>query len=278
MIQLKNLSFGYTKKARLFKDLSLAFESGKVYGLLGKNGTGKTTLIKLMAGLLQPHSGECKAGDSPVFKRRPSVMKEIFVVPEEFSLPSLKMDEYTSVNSPFYPNFSNEQYEIFKKEFELPPNKRLHTLSYGQKKKFLLAFGLATNVRLLFLDEPTNGLDIPSKSQLRRIVASSLHEDRSIVISTHQARDLDSLIDTILIVEKGNIVFNHSYDDISRKLSFEKCHTIEQGEGIIYKEETLGGFKVVRKADKANETQLDLELLFNAVVSDYKQINAYFKN
>lgn len=278
MIQLKNVSFGYNSKAGLFNDLSLDFESGKIYGLLGKNGTGKTTMIKLLTGLLHPKSGSCLADGANVFNRIPSVMNNIFIVPEEFYVPSIKMEDYVKINSPFYPRFSMEQYQTFRKEFELPANKRLNTLSYGQKKKFMLAFGLATNVKLLFLDEPTNGLDIPSKSQLRKTIALALHEDRSIVISTHQARDLDSLIDTILIIEDGKIVFNYGYDDITGKLSFEKALTIEDENEIIYKEESLGGYKVVRKAKSAHESLLDLELLFNAVVSNHSEINNHFKN
>lgn len=278
MIQLENIDFGYNSRSGLFKNLTLSFDSGRVYGLLGKNGTGKTTMIKLMTGLLKPKSGSCLADGTDVFKRTPSVMNNIFIVPEEFHVPSIKMEDFVNVNAPFYPRFSYEQYYKFREEFELPVNKKLNTLSYGQKKKFMLAFGLATNVKLLFLDEPTNGLDIPSKSQLRKTIASALHEDRSIVISTHQARDLESLIDTIVIVEDGQIVFNHGYEDITGKLSFEKTITIENDKEILYKEETLGGYKVVRRAKEAHESLLDLELLFNAVVSNYKEIDGHFKN
>lgn len=278
MIELKNVTFSYTKHSRLFDDLSLNFESGKIYGLLGKNGTGKSTLIKIMAGLLHPSSGVCVANDENVFRRLPSVMQEIFVVPEEFHLPSIKMDRYVAINAPFYPNFDMNQFKLFRKEFELPDNRQLNTLSFGQKKKFLLAFGLSTNARLLFLDEPTNGLDIPSKSQLRKAIAMALNEEGSIVISTHQARDLESLIDTILIIENGKIVFNYGYDAITGKLSFEKSLTLNSDEEILYKEESLGGYKLVKKAKSTNETILDLELLFNAVISNPQIINEHFKN
>lgn len=277
-MQLKNVSFGYNTKAGLFKDLSLNLESGRIYGLLGKNGTGKTTMIKLMAGLLKPKAGVCIAKNTTVFKRIPKVLADIFIVPEEFFLPAIKMKEYVKINSPFYPKFSMEQLQSFIKAFELPSDKSLNKLSFGQKKKFMLAFGLATNVKLLFLDEPTNGLDIPSKSQLRKTVASALHEDRSIVISTHQARDLDSLIDTIIILEDGEIVFNYGYNEIAGKLSFGKTITLDSEPEIIYKEETLGGFKVVRKAKEAHESLIDLELLFNAVVNNHSEINQHFKN
>jgi ABC-2 type transport system ATP-binding protein len=278
MIQVQNVNFGYTKRSNLFKDLTLGFEPGKIYGLLGKNGTGKTTLIKLMAGLLEPRSGECVAEGKNVFRRLPSVMKDIFVIPEEYYLPAITMEQYVKINAPFYPKYNLEQYNKFVKEFELPANKKLNTLSYGQKKKFLLSFGLASNVRLLFLDEPTNGLDIPSKSQLRKIIAMALNDEMSIVISTHQARDLETLIDSILIIEDGEIVFNRDYNLITEKLSFEKMLTIDDESGILYKEDGIGGYRVVRKSTNKNETHLDLELLFNAVIAKHAEINEHFKN
>lgn len=278
MIQLKKISFGYKKNQQLFKELDLSFESGKIYGLLGKNGTGKTTLIKIMAGLLQPGSGVCVTEREDVFNRTPSALNQIFVVPEEFSLPNITLKQYVSINSPFYTNFSLEKFKEYSKEFELPENKKLNTLSFGQKKKFLLSFGLATNARILFLDEPTNGLDIPSKSQLRKIIASALTDQSSIVISTHQARDLESLIDTILIIEDGQIVFNHAYDSVSSSLSFDKALNIEGVENIIYSEESLGGYKVVRKSDEDYGSLLDLELLFNAVIANPEAINQNLKN
>lgn len=278
MIQLQNIRFGYKKKQILFNDLTLDFEPGKIYGLLGKNGTGKTTLIKIMAGLLQPNLGICTSSGTDVFKRTPSTLDNIFVVPEEFSLPSITMKQYVNINAPFYSNFNLEQFDTYSREFELPNNKKLNTLSFGQKKKFLLSFGLATNARLMFLDEPTNGLDIPSKSQLRKIVAKALTEERSIVISTHQARDLESLIDTILIIEDGKIIFNHDYNAVSDQLSFEKTVALEDLDNVIYSEETLGGYKVVRKSEEDTGTLLDLELLFNAVIANKASINQHFKN
>ena len=278
MIQLQNLSFGYTKGQHLFSEMNLGFEPGKIYGLLGKNGTGKTTLIKIMGGLLHPQSGKCLADGKNVFHRLPSILQEIFVIPEEYNLPAITMEQYIKINAPFYTKFNHEQYNEFVEEFELPANKKLHTLSYGQKKKFLLSFGLSTNVRMLFLDEPTNGLDIPSKSQLRKTIAMALNDDMSIIISTHQARDLESLIDTILIIEDGKIVFNQGYNSITDKLSFEKLLTLEEENGILYKEEGIGGYRVVRKTDNGGETLLDLELLFNAVIANYTEINELFKN
>jgi ABC-2 type transport system ATP-binding protein len=269
MIQIKNINFSYSKNNTLINNLSLNVELGKIYGLFGKNGTGKTTLLKLMSGLLFPKAGECSIDNEKLSDRLPSTLKELFIVPEEFSLPPIKMSSYVNINAPFYPNFGYEKYAELRLQFELPEDKKLDTLSFGQKKKFLLAFALATNVKTLLLDEPTNGLDIPSKSQLRKAIASSVDENTSIVISTHQARDLENLIDTILILEDGEIILNGDYGKISENYSFEKVRTLDDVSDILYSEETLGGYKIIRES-KNSDTLLDLELLFNAVVSGNK--------
>lgn len=278
MIKLENIKFAYSQSVPLFNDLSLELNSGRIYGLLGKNGTGKSTLIKIMSGVLKPQQGSCSANEHIAFNRSVSFLQEIFVVPEEFYLPSITMEQYVKINSPFYPKFDYDNYSKYKSEFELKGNANLNHLSFGQKKKFLLSFGLATNVRVLFLDEPTNGLDIPSKSQLRKSIANTLHEDCSIIISTHQARDLESLIDTILIVENGKIIFNQSYDNVTDQLAFEKALVIDDEEGILYKEEALGGYRVVKKAKPNQVSHLDLELLFNAVVNNATAFNEHLNN
>lgn len=276
MIQIKNLYFGYIKNRDLFKDLTLDFKPGRIYGLLGKNGTGKTTLLKMMSGLLTPHKGSCTLNEIRAMDRLPETLQEIFIVPEEFSLPVIRMRQYEKINSPFYPNFDHEQFNVYLKEFELPHDSGLNAMSFGQKKKFLLAFGLATNVSMLFLDEPTNGLDIPSKSQFRKTVARAINDDRSIIISTHQVRDLENLIDTIVIIENGTIIFNQGHADITSKLAFDKVRSIDDDPSIFYKEETLGGYRVVRRAKPTEESVLDLELLFNAVVTKHEVIAKQF--
>ena len=278
MVQVNDVTFGYSKNFKLFSGVNLDLKPGNIYGLLGKNGTGKTTLLKLMTGLLMPHQGQCKLFGNAAEKRIPSILADFFIIPEEFLLPTVKMYDYAHINAPFYPKFSYSEFTSYLKDFEMEENKNLNTLSFGQKKKFLLAFGLATNVSILFLDEPTNGLDIPSKSQFRKTVARALTEDKSIVISTHQARDLESLIDTIIILESGKIILNSSCSDITQKLAFNKVKNLEDVTDLLYKEDALGGYKIVAKSEGKEESELDLELFFNAVVSNVERVTAIFKN
>jgi len=204
------------------------------------------------------------------------MLQDIYIVPEEFQLPEISLSKYTKLNSVFYPKFSHNLMNEYIKEFELPEHEKLSKLSYGQKKKFLIAFGLATNARVLIFDEPTNGLDIPSKSQFRKIIASSLDETRMFIISTHQVRDLENLIDTIVILEQGKIIFNHSVADISEKLVFEQNLNGIGADEVLYSEEVTGKKSGILKNKSGIETRIDLELLFNGVMKNSDNINASF--
>lgn len=276
MIELKHIQFSYSKGKKLFEDLDLSIRLGSIYGLLGRNGAGKSTLLKQICGMLYPDSGECTVFGIESKNRLPEMLQDIYILPEEFQLPEIRLSKYTKLNSVFYPKFSHNLMNDYIKEFELPEDEKLSKLSYGQKKKFLIAFGLATNARVLIFDEPTNGLDIPSKSQFRKIIASSLDENRMFIISTHQVRDLENLIDTIVILEQGKIIFNHTVEDISEKLAFEQNLNDIGADEILYSEEVTGKKSGILKNKSGIETRIDLELLFNGVMKNSANINTSF--
>lgn len=277
MIALKDVSFKYHNKITedLFYKLNLEIKPGTICGLLGKNGAGKTTLLRLICGLLFPQSGNCKILGYEPRQRLPQFLREIYFIPEEFYVPAITGDLYINLFGAFYPHFSRENCLKFLQEFELPINKNLVTLSYGQKKKFLLAFAFATNCKLLLLDEPTNGLDIPSKGQFRKLLTASFDKQRTIVISTHQVRDLQNMLDAIVIVEKGKIIFNHALLEVANKLTFATQSELLAEEKRIYSEKTLGGYLVVKENDKndAYTSEIDLEILFNMVIDNAAKIN-----
>ena len=266
MIEVKNISFKYAgQKHLVFDDFSLTLEQDNIYGLLGKNGTGKSTLLYLISGLLRPKTGTvCFDGVETRF-RKPETLSEIFIVPEEFDLPAMPLQEYVKINSPFYPRFSTEVLEACLNDFELTTDVKLNALSMGQKKKVYMAFALATNTKVLLMDEPTNGLDIPSKSQFRKVVAQYMSDDRTLIISTHQVHDVESLLDHILILSPQKLLLDASVAEIQEKYTFE-YRTPDQMQNVLYAEPSLQGNAVVapRKADSP-ETQVNLELLFNAV-------------
>ena len=266
MIEVKNISFKYAgQKNLVFDDFSLTLKQDNIYGLLGKNGTGKSTLLYLISGLLRPKKGAVCFDSVETKLRKPETLSEIFIVPEEFDLPAMSLNQYVKINEPFYPRFNREVLEACLKDFELSTDLKLNALSMGQKKKVYMAFALATNTKVLLMDEPTNGLDIPSKSQFRKVIAQHMTEDRTLIISTHQVHDVESLLDHILILSPQKLLLNASVAEIQEKYTFE-YRTPDQMQDVLYAEPSLQGNAVVapRKAGDA-ETQVNLELLFNAV-------------
>ena len=268
MIEVKNLSFGYDED-ELFHNMDMTLEPGNIYGLLGLNGAGKSTLLKLMTGLLFPESGTLASLGSDPAKREPGFLAKVFFLPEELNMPGITDREFEKVVAPLYPNFAHDQFERYLREFDIPRNRKLTELSFGQKKKFLLSFGLACGSELLVLDEPTNGLDIPSKGLFRRLVAEALSENQIFVISTHQVRDVESLIDRIVILHEGKVLFNHTMALVASRIRISHSATRPDAaaDGLLYSEPAVGGFWTGWLDENASDGLLDLEILFNTVIS-----------
>ena len=278
MVSIENLSFAFRKNQPLFHDLSLQLETGHTYGLFGLNGAGKTTLLNHLCGMLFPDSGSCKIAGHESRKRLPETLSELYLLPEQFELPKVNADVYARIHAPFYARFNHSTLNGLLDEFEVNREKKLPELSYGQRKKFLVAFSLATHAKVVLMDEPTNGMDIPSKSQFRKIMAATDQSERCVLISTHQVRDLDALIDTVIVLSDGRILFQQQVEEISKRLSFEK---IPEGDDrpAIYSEDVFGGrAAILPKHEKSKETQIDLELLFNGVIREPEQMNRQFSN
>ena len=284
MVDLQGITFGYGKGERLFDRLDLALTPGNVYGLLGRNGAGKTTLLRLAAGLLFPIEGSARVAGEEVRRRTPSFLRELYFVPEEFHTPALSPLALARLYGVFYPRFDHAAMARHLADLEVDPERSMTRMSYGQKKKVLLAFAVATRCRLLILDEPTNGLDIPAKGQFRRLLAGAAADDRVIVVSTHQVRDLEHLIDPIVILEQGRIVFHHSVEEISAALAVHAATGPPGGADAIYVEPGAGigsastGRALVAATGSAaaHETAVDLELLFNSVIADHRRVAAAF--
>lgn len=274
MIDIQKLSFSYSKKQQpLFQNLNCELQAGSIVGLLGKNGAGKTSLLKILTGLLFSTDGQITVNGHQPEKREPSFMEELFFVSEEFHIPGISINQYVKANAPFYPKFDRAILDQLLTDFELPEAKNLQKLSYGQKKKFLISFALSTKCKLLILDEPTNGLDIPSKSIFRRILAGTLDEDQLVIISTHQVKDVENLIDRILLLEKGRFILQEDLYEISSKLHFS-LNTKGEGDDILYSEMVPGGFKTITPQVNG-DSQVDIELLFNAITQGSQKIKDY---
>lgn len=280
MIEIKNMSFRYAATrgltfgrhgigrhgANVFTDFSLTLKENRIYGLLGKNGTGKSTLLYLISGLLRPTAGTVTFDGIETKQRRPETLRDIFLVPEEFDLPAVSLEAYVRMNAPFYPRFSREVLDACLSDFGMAAASRLDRLSMGQKKKVFMSFALAAGTRLLLMDEPTNGLDIPSKAQFRRVVAGNMRDDSIVVISTHQVHDVEQLLDHVLIASPEGMLLDSSVADLCERYTFEYRMPGAPSDDVIYAEPTLQGNAVMaRRTATDAETQLNLELLFNAV-------------
>jgi ABC-2 type transport system ATP-binding protein len=271
MIKLDSISFRYPRKSLLFKDLDLTLNKGHIYGLLGKNGAGKSTLLKNMTGLAFPEKGNCLFNEINVAKRLVSVLEDIYFIAEELFVPSLTPAQFVANTAGFYPKFSKSDFYHNLKALDVDQYAVMDKQSFGQQKKAMIAFGLATNTSLLIMDEPTNGLDIPSKVQFRKLIASVLTEERCIVISTHQVRDLDSLIDTLVVLHEREIVVNQAVDEITEKLTFG-VFPDTAGLPVLYEEEGMRGKNAILHNTTGKFSKVDLELLFNAITTDNKPL------
>lgn len=266
MIKIENLSYHYRgSKHMVFDNFSVEIGQNRILGLLGKNGMGKSTLLYLITGLLHSTNGRVEVDGLDMRKRSPEALSSIYLVPEEYSLPNISLKQYLKVNTPFYPNFSQELFEQCLREFDMPTDFNLKSLSMGQKKKVIISFALAAQTRYLLMDEPTNGLDIPSKSQFRKVVSQSMSDDRTIIISTHQVHDVEQLIDSVVMLTEKGLALNATVDEICQKYSFEHRKVGDDMSDVVYSEPSMAGFNVMARRAGGDDTTVDLELLFNAV-------------
>ena len=231
MIDISNVTFEYRKGKPVLKDFSLSFPQGGVYGLLGKNRTGKSTLLYLISGFLRPRLGEVRVDGMLSANRQPQMLREIFLVPEEYDLPSVSLKSYTRALKSFYPRFSDELLRKCIEVFDLEMDMQLGTLSMGQKKKVYMCVALATGTRVLLMDEPTNGLDILSKSQFRKVVVQGMEEDKTVLVSTHQVHDVERLLDHVTIINGNQVLLHGPLNEDNGPVDLEKLF-IETVEGI----------------------------------------------
>lgn len=273
MITTNRLTFGYSSRRNVLTNISFKMDRGHIHGLLGCNGIGKTTLLKIVCGIMRPQSGEILVNGVDPMTRRPEMFSEMMIIPEEFDLPNISLERYADITSPFYPRFSREQMHAYCAEFHVNPAERLHSMSMGQRKKAYIAFALACNVSMLLMDEPTNGLDIPSKSVFRRVLAGYVDDSRLVVISTHQVADVEQLLDSIVILDEQGVALNATTAEICRKLKFGKATEADQ---VIYSERTIQGDMAVMLNEDDADTPLGIELLFNATTANRHAIAAIF--
>lgn len=273
MITLENITcrFGRTKVA--LDGINLEITPGHIIGLLGKNGEGKSTLLKIVSGLIFPTTGICCVQNEKSANRAVSFLNQLYFLPEDSRLPDLKVKDYFKMYASFYPTFSKEILENCIRLFDINVLESINKMSMGQKKKVAVTLALAVNTPVLLMDEPTNGMDIPSKSIFRKLVASWMTPERTVIISTHQARDLETLIDAVIILDRHKVAFSCDFEEIGKKLAF--C-PVGKDEEVLFSDITPAGKIGVIENKYGEESEIDLELLFNAVVNNEKEIGRIF--
>lgn len=273
MINVQDLSFSYGSKGVL-KNISMELKGGNIYGLLGENGVGKTTLLTLLCGLKKPQTGVIETDGRYPFDRQPSLLAEQFYLPDEVAPVHNRAQRFGAENGSLWPEYDHVKFLQILREFEVDENQMMDAMSAGQLKKTWIAFALACNARYYFMDEPTNGLDIPSKSQFRKAIMKYTAEDSAVVISTHQVRDLEDIIDPIIILDKEDVLVSASLEEISRKLFFDYGQQIHPE--ALYLEHTPAGAIQVYPNTTGEESKVNLEALFNAVHAHKDVVKALF--
>ncbi len=273
MIEIKNLDFGY-KSQPVFRNISLSFEKGNIYGLLGENGVGKTSLLKLISGLQKPTAGTCEVDGIAAFNRWPETLQKIFFISEDFAIPEGAPINNVEELGVFYPNFDKSLFLELCEELEVDPKRKFGELSYGQQKKSLIATALSLNTDYLLLDEPTNGLDIPSKTLFRKVITKHANDNRTIIISTHQVKDVENLIDPIIILDHDEVLLKASFREITDKLYFD--YGTEAAPDALYSEVIPGGFVSVTNNPNRYDSKISVEVLFNTVMKNKETIKQIF--
>lgn len=276
MIEFKNLNFHYSRKSQVYNNLDLTIKEGSVSAILGLNGAGKTTMLNLIAGFLIPKQGTCEVFGYHSSKRNPKMLQDLFMVSDINEFPNTSIEKFYKLYIDFYPKFDKNLFEHCISEFGLSLKDSLKRLSLGEKRKAILSFALATKCKILLFDEPTNGLDIPSKATFRKLVAANLDETQTLIIATHQVRDLSNLMERIIIEHQGKIIVNEPLDVISEKLAFGLKIDEINPEDLIYKNGSFAVNETISINRNSQRGQLDVELLFNAAISKPEELSAIF--
>lgn len=273
MITIKDLGFSYGDMPVL-KNITMNLEEGRIYGLLGGNGVGKTTLLTLLCGLKMPQLGSIDIDGYAPYDRKPTFLADQYYLSDEVAAMNMKAADYAVNYGNFWTGFDMGKFNEVMNVFEVDAQQKMNKMSFGQLKKTYIAFALACNTKYLFMDEPTNGLDIPSKAQFRKAITRYTHEDSVILISTHQVRDLENIIDPIIILDRQDVLLNASVAEISEKLYFD--YRSEKNPDALYCEMIPGGNIQVNLNQTGEDSKVNLEALFNTVHQHKELIKGIF--
>ena len=214
LLEINNLNKSFDNK-EILKDINLSIQSGKIIGLLGKNGVGKTTLIKLINDLLTPTSGEILIKGQKIGVE---TKKVISYLPERTYLnKQMKVSEVISYFEDFYDNFDSKKAKKLLKDLDLDINQKLAKMSKGMQEKVQLVLVMSRNADLYVLDEPLGGVDPATRDYILDTILSNFNENASVIISTHLISDIEKILDEVIFIDKGQIVLQSDADKLRNK-------------------------------------------------------------
>ena len=214
LLEINNLNKSFDNK-EILKDINLSIQRGKIIGLLGKNGVGKTTLIKLINDLLTPTSGEILIKGQKIGVE---TKKVISYLPERTYLnKQMKVSEVISYFGDFYDNFDSEKAKKLLKDLDLDINQKLTQMSKGMQEKVQLVLVMSRNADLYVLDEPLGGVDPATRDYILDTILSNFNENASVIISTHLISDIEKILDEVIFIDKGQIVLQSDADKLRTK-------------------------------------------------------------
>lgn len=262
MVQINNLGYSYGK-LKVLENITMTLGEGRIYGLLGENGVGKTTLLTLLCGLKKAEEGSIVIDGQDPYDRKPSLLSEIYYLSDEVTPVQMTAKDFAESYGVFREFFSMDTFLEVMSLLETDSCQRMDKMSFGQLKKTHIAFAIACKTKYLFMDEPTNGLDIPSKTQFRKALLKYTREDATVLISTHQVRDLENIIDPIIILDRKDVLLCASIEEITRKLYFDYGNT--KIDNALYCDISMAGSVQVCLNQSGRESKVNLEALFNTI-------------
>lgn len=214
LLQCKNITKNYGDK-EILKNINLTISSSKIIGLLGKNGTGKTTLIKLINGLLTPTTGEILVNGKPLGIES---KLSISYLPERTYLDkSMTVNDTVKYFTEFYQNFNPEKAYKLLKDLNLDCNQKLQKMSKGMQEKVQLVLVMSREVDLYILDEPLGGVDPATRDYILDTILSNFKDGSSVLISTHLISDIERILDEVIFIDSGKIILQEDADTLRNK-------------------------------------------------------------
>lgn len=264
MLSIKGLTYAYHKDKPVLDNVTAEFGLGMIHGILGRNGAGKSTLLNLLAGISRPQGGDIRLNKSQPCGRQAATLARISLLGQELPCVDMPLAAHARLYAPFWPSFSSTRFKNLKVHFGVDSGKRLSDLSHGQRKKALLCFVLSTGASLLLLDEPTSGLDVEAKAQLRSALLDCAAEGCTVVVATHELRELDGVLDHISILDGTRFQLHAEVHALGEALAFGQGPIVPPG--AIHSVSRPGGFAYLMPGN-GRATRPDLELLYQAVLT-----------